>query len=162
VKCHKKAFFAEVLRVYDGDTIVVMHGAEIIKIRLSDIDAPELDQDYGIDARDFLAFNCEGMVVKVEPRHKDLYGRLLAKVYLPEQAETMQQFMVGNGMAWQYENFSRDKELRWLEGMSRDRGRGIWSRSDCVAPWKWRKTKKARRYQPTNSAVSWDWSEIES
>ena len=49
------AFDAEVIKISDGDTIVVLSGKEQTKVRLYGIDAPELKQPYGKKSKQFLS-----------------------------------------------------------------------------------------------------------
>jgi endonuclease YncB( thermonuclease family) len=78
------AFGAElrggVVRVADGDTIVVKVGADQHKIRLSGVDAPELAQEFGKQSRANLAGLVEGKQAVIVWSKRDGYGRLLGTV----------------------------------------------------------------------------------
>lgn len=70
--------------IYDGDTLRVVRGEEELKIRFCGIDAPERDQELGIESRDYLRSlvgfgSGELLIVPIE---KDRYGRTVAEVYL--------------------------------------------------------------------------------
>ena len=75
----------EVARVIDGDTIEL---ANVGRLRFADLDAPELDEPGGPEARDRLAEEIEGQIVEVEfVRRKadgmpvrDRWGRLLGTI----------------------------------------------------------------------------------
>lgn len=54
-----------VVRVTDGDTIVIRSGAEQHKIRLSGVDTPDLAQDFGKQSRANLAGLVEGKAVVI-------------------------------------------------------------------------------------------------
>src|SRR5215468_172948 len=71
-----------VVRVTDDDTIVIQSGEEQYKIRLSGIDAPEIRQAFGREARSALAGQVEGKAVVIVWEKKDRYGRLLGTVLL--------------------------------------------------------------------------------
>ena len=45
----------KILRVIDGDTVSAESGGTQIKIRLSEIDAPEMDQPYGTNSKKCLS-----------------------------------------------------------------------------------------------------------
>lgn len=85
-----RAGVAEVTRVVDGDTIEAQFGGRIEDVRLIGIDTPETVKPdtpvecFGPQASHFTKSVLEGqrvrLVVGVEPR--DVYGRLLAYVYL--------------------------------------------------------------------------------
>src|SRR5215510_433993 len=54
-----------VVRVTDGDTIVIQSGEEQYKIRLSGIDAPEIRQAFGREARPALAGPVGGKAIVI-------------------------------------------------------------------------------------------------
>ena len=129
------AFSAKVIKISDGDTIVVLSGKEQTKIRLYGIDAPELKQPYGKKSKQFLANLIAGKVVEVEPKGKDRYKRTLGIIYHKGQDINAQ--MVLNGYAWAYVKYSRmyvDQEKT-----ARENKRGLWQSSDPTPPWVWRK-----------------------
>src|SRR3546814_16497667 len=73
--------FRSVLWVHDGDTLGVSCGSgKPVKIRVADIDAPELEQAYGLASRDALASRVQGQHVILHPRARDRYGRTVATI----------------------------------------------------------------------------------
>ena len=56
---------ALVVKVIDGDTIVVNHNNDRRKIRLIYIDAPEIDQVYGKDSKIFLKNILSNQIITV-------------------------------------------------------------------------------------------------
>lgn len=76
-------FTARVIRVIDGDTIVVLTDEkEQIKIRLEAIDCPESGQDFGTRAKQATSELCFNKSVRIEKFGIDQYGRTLAFVYV--------------------------------------------------------------------------------
>lgn len=85
---------AQVDRVVDGDTIVMhvrfsaeeeRHG---VNIRVEGINALELSQKYGSEARDFAASLLpSGTEVILVHRKREKYGRFLAKITLPDGSD---------------------------------------------------------------------------
>lgn len=83
---------AEVLSVHDGDTMTLKidMGRRIFiidSIRLYRINAPELSQAGGKEAREFLRMTCpKGSVVRVQTfkNKEDKYGRWLGDVYIDQ------------------------------------------------------------------------------
>ena len=55
VACPLFAFSGKAVSIHDGDTITALQGKQQIKIRLFDIDAPELKQLYGKKSKRFLS-----------------------------------------------------------------------------------------------------------
>ena len=66
-----------VARVIDGDTIEVSS----VRIRLWGIDAPELSDRGGGEAKAFLDGLLLGKTVRCKPRDKDRYGRIVAMCF---------------------------------------------------------------------------------
>lgn len=129
------AFSAKVIKISDGDTIVVLSGKEQTKVRLYGIDAPEKKQDYGQKSRQFLASLIAGQIVEVEPKGKDRYKRTLGIIHYKGQDINAQ--MVLNGYAWAYVKYSRiyvDQEKT-----ARENKLGLWQSSNPTPPWEWRK-----------------------
>jgi len=55
-----------VVSVHDGDTLTVLVGKQQVKVRLAEIDAPELRQPFGNRSRQSLAELCFKEPAKVE------------------------------------------------------------------------------------------------
>lgn len=91
-----------VTRVVDGDTVWVKTSlaAQPLKVRISGIDAPEICQAGGSDARDALKQRVLGQHVTISFKQHDSYGRALASVAW--QGEDIGRWMVVNGYAWSY------------------------------------------------------------
>lgn len=129
----------EVTEVLDGDSIILSTGEEI---RLSHIDAPELNQAYGKEATDFVKVACLGKRVRVErlPK-KDYYKRTLGEVYLPD-GKNLNHELVKEGLAWHYRKYSNDRYYQQLEFEARAKKKGLWAADNPKAPWDWRHAKR--------------------
>jgi len=88
-----------VLRVTDGDTLVVRQGGDEIKVRLIGINAPERDECYGSEATAALRQMVDGRPVSIVTDEEtfDQFGRLLAYVYV--DGDFTNQSLVENGFA---------------------------------------------------------------
>ena len=127
-----------VLRVVDGDTLVVQIGGSAEKVRLVGVDTPEsVDprrpvQYFGKEAAGFTRGLADGKRVALRGEagtgNRDKYGRLLRYVFLPDgvllNAEIIRQ---GYGHAYLRYPFARMEEFRALEHQARDRGLGLWA-----------------------------------
>jgi len=80
--CFRPNLRVVVVRVTDGDTIVIQSCEEQYKIRLSGIDAPEIRQAIGREARPALAGQVKGKAVVIIWEKKDRYSLLLGTVLL--------------------------------------------------------------------------------
>ena len=132
-----------VIAVHDGDTITLRIETNKKKIRLVGIDAPELKQPYGVEARSALREAVLDKVVLVEATKTDKYGRVIGKVIVDGQDINLKQ--VQSGMAWAYSEYlkelSRIDKALYLEAEAQSQAiaAGLWNESNRVEPWIWRK-----------------------
>src|SRR4051812_35759100 len=91
-------FDGHVVNVHDGDTLTVLLNRTQVRVRLVDIDAPELGQAFGKRSRESLAGMCAGQVAHVAERGKDRYRRILGHVTCGAYAANAEQ--IRRGMAW--------------------------------------------------------------
>lgn len=137
---------ARVVGVHDGDSITVLTSENNqIKIRLAEIDAPELSQPYGKKAKQLLSLMVFGKDVSITPLTIDKYGRTVGRVY---QAQTdINLAMVQTGAAWAYQKYLTDKSFLDAEAEARKAGAGLWALEpdQVMPPWEWRHAIKAAR-----------------
>lgn len=138
------ADFQGVVRsVHDGDTVTILVGKRQVKVRLVDIDAPELSQAFGRRARESLAGMCAGAVATINERGRDRYGRTLGRVTCGSFDANAEQ--VRRGMAWVFVRYAPPSTpLYQLQTEARLDRRGLWSDTLAVAPWEWRQQRRAR------------------
>jgi len=90
-----------VTRVVDGDTVwVKTSGNPALKVRIQGIDAPEICQPDGVQARDALKRRVLWQSVTVTSGAHDDYGRTVGKLHL--QGQDMGRWLVAQGHAWVY------------------------------------------------------------
>ena len=136
-------------RVVDGDTFFLKTKANnSIKVRLAFIDAPELNQPFGTDAKAFLK-KIEGQRVTIDIKSKDRYGRHVAILF--HRNADINLVMIENGYAWVYTKYlkyasipMRNKYLH-AEFLAKENALGLWKMDDYIAPWEWRKHSRKRR-----------------
>lgn len=130
-------FFARVIVVIDGDTVVIRRSSGLVKIRLAEIDAPEIAQAFGETSK----YSLSGMVlrkqVKIVSQAIDQYGRMVAHLSVDGLDVNAEQ--IRRGMAWEYSSYHSDKALIALQDEARRASRGLWAQSDPMPPWVWRK-----------------------
>ena len=127
----------KVKTVHDGDTVTcVKPNGTIQKIRLSGIDAPELNQRFGQRSTERLKHLLGGDLVRVEREGFDQYGRLLATLFRKSQNINLD--MVKEGWAWVYDGFSSSSELLDAEATARKARRGLWADPMPLSPARWR------------------------
>ncbi len=69
-----------VTAVADGDTLTLQSAGQEHRVRLGGIDAPELAQPHGPQARAALALQCLGRQAEVHTHERDRYGRTVGTV----------------------------------------------------------------------------------
>jgi micrococcal nuclease len=103
-------FTGRVERVIDGDTIIVratlpsLPEVELHRIRLADIDAPELKQPHGQEAKAALTAKLLNQSVTVTWTHRGRYRRIIGTVYLHQ--ENIAHTQVAQGHAHRYHRSS--------------------------------------------------------
>lgn len=136
---------ARVVGVHDGDSITVLTSEnDQIKIRLAEIDAPELSQPYGKKAKQLLSLMVFGKDVSITTLTIDKYGRTVGRVY---QAQTdINLAMVQTGAAWAYRKYVTDQAFLEAEAEAKKAGIGLWALQpdQITPPWEWRHSKTAR------------------
>ncbi len=132
-----------VVAVHDGDTITLKTHSEEKKIRLASIDAPELNQPFGVESRQMLRALVLGKEVQVDFIKKDRYARLVGKVVLNSDDVNLKQVQLG--AAWVYREYLKEIPIKeralYLEAEAQSRAVaiGLWKDADAVEPWIWRK-----------------------
>jgi endonuclease YncB( thermonuclease family) len=95
---YASTFDAPVVRVVDGDSLIVLVDGQQMRVRLKEIDAPELKQPFGKRSRQSLTDLCASKRARVMWTEKDRNGRLLARVWCSGVDANAEQ--VRRGMAW--------------------------------------------------------------
>lgn len=139
---------ARVLRVIDGDTIIIKKGWRVIIVRLDSIDCPEDGQYWGDIAKYGLIKLIGGQKVRLEAHEIDIHGRTVATIYVWHRHKNewinVCERMVTLGHAWVMRRFynhlpqDRRNKLNHLESWAKAKKVGLWHESNPIPPWKWR------------------------
>lgn len=137
-----------VVSVHDGDTLTVLVERRQVKVRLTDIDAPELRQPFGTRSKQSLAELCFGKIAALDVRGQDRYQRTVARVTCGGKDANAEQ--VRRGYAWTFIRYARpDSPLIAIENEARAAHRGLWQDSAPVPPWDWRRAvRESSRARP--------------
>ena len=123
--------------INDGDTVTLLDTAgQRVRVRLVGIDAPELDQPMGREARAALAAKLAGGIVRVEGDARDQHGRLLGTLRLADR--DLNREMVAEGWAWAFTGFAENDDLIAAESAARRGRRGLWANPEPQPPRQWR------------------------
>jgi endonuclease YncB( thermonuclease family) len=130
----------KVIRVSDGDTLTLLVDRKPVKVRLTEIDAPEMKQAFGSRSRQSLGELCASHAATVQSSGKDRYGRVLGRVECGGVDASAEQ--VRRGMAWVYDRYVTDRSLYALQTEARTGHLGLWADAAPTAPWAWRAKNK--------------------
>ncbi len=133
-------------RVLDGDTVIVRGWSQ--RVRLANIDAPEMSHGYGrpgqpysVQSSKWLAEQLEGKSgVTVKCVDKDRYGRRVCDFF--RNGEHVNKAAVRAGIAWANTasaRYLRDKSVLAAQEEARAARRGIWTQPSPTPPWQWRR-----------------------
>ena len=149
----------QVVRVKDGDSLVVDSAGRQVDVRLADIDAPEHRQPRGDEASALLRSLVEGREVQLQLVGGDAYRRVVAHVFV--DGVDVNAELVRRGLAWVRRGYDPAPQLIRHEDEARDAQRGLWADADATPPWVWRRARRAnntaqrpaaRTTSPTESA----------
>lgn len=131
-----------VVGISDGDTLTILHASNTqFKIRLAAIDAPEKAQPFGQRGKQKLSDICYGKSAIVKVVSLDRYGRSVGDVACA--GINANESMIQSGLAWVYRKFDKGYEhLYAFEEEARNLRRGLWTDTNPIAPWDWRKAKR--------------------
>jgi len=131
--------YGQAVRIIDGDTLVVKIQGVEMQFRLAEVDAPEMDQTFGEEARGQLAALVGSEQCVLVPADKDRYGRWVAQLWIGDTHVNAE--MVKLGFAWFDSAYGRDASLYQLENDARNEKRGLWALplEQRMEPWHWRR-----------------------
>lgn len=133
---HADSYF--VTKVIDGDTIEVRQEKRNYKVRLSEIDAPEINQRFGTESKNFLASLILNEEIELIYISEDRYGRIVAKIY--KDNKDINRSMVRSGLAWVYDYYVEDQSLYNDQNLAKKNSFNIWSEASPTPPWVFRRS----------------------
>lgn len=125
---HAAEFSGTVTRVSDGDTLWVRPaaGGAPRPVRLQGIDAPEICQAHGREARAALAARVLGQRVTVRSKARDGYRRWVGRVSTPAEPD-LNGWLVAQGHAWSSRWRQHRGPYAEQEARARQARRGLWA-----------------------------------
>jgi micrococcal nuclease len=116
----------KVLRVVDGDTIDVdidlgFNVSYTQRVRLAGIDTPESrttdlkEKALGLEVKEYLKHSLEGaedVVIQTEkPDSSEKYGRILGWLFINDDEISLNEKMINEGYAWEYDGGTKQKDF---------------------------------------------------
>lgn len=155
-------FTGQVIKVEDGDTLVVIYEYRKIIVKLAGIDAPEINQVYGKESKDFVEKISLNQLVdvntkdKITPLTEITSGDVCTK---NNRRLCIIRELIRNGLAWcntQDRKHPTSSLIRSVEAIARKNKIGLWSDPDAIPPWEFRvvdaNRKKAAKAKADNKA----------
>ena len=135
-------FYGPFVSISDGDTFRAKVQGVVMEFRLADVDAPEMDQPFGREARAVLKSLIEGKQLVLVFVDVDRYGRVITDVWIDDLYVNRE--LARRGAVWFYPQYARNNALFDIEEEARDAKRGLWAlpSSQRVEPWVWRERKR--------------------
>jgi endonuclease YncB( thermonuclease family) len=130
-----QSFQGKVADVSDGDTLVIGSGGRVRVVQLAGIDAPELSQDFGKEARDYVKQMTRGKKVTVEVIESKSPQSLVARVTV--DGKDLAAALVESGFAWSEQDSSAD--LKSAQEKAKSGKQGLWASANPTPPWDFRK-----------------------
>jgi len=145
-----------VVVVHDGDTFTVQRGSSLYKVRLAEVDAPEMGQTFGQQARRFTEKMVLGRRVRVDVVMIDRYDRRVGTVIV-EDGRVLNEELVHAGLAWYYRvSPVKNPRLQRLEQGAFQNRLGLWVEKEPIPPWEFRRESTLPELPATASEVDYD------
>lgn len=129
------AISVRIFQVVDGDSFLVRHKNRTLLLALNDVDAPELDQDFGKEAWLTLRRYVEGRTVQVWVKGRE-QEEILVDVSAGGGTNPAVR-LLREGLAWAHPKSCA--EYRDLQKAARTEEVGVWSEAAPEAPWDFRR-----------------------
>lgn len=132
---------ANVVSVVDGDTLTGVVKGQPVTVELKHVDAPELAQPFGREARAYLVERLakSGKIFLEVAKQDDNKKSFKALVY-DAQGKCLNFELLKNGLAWYVGSREATKETYYIylqEKRARTERLGLWSQKSPEAPWAW-------------------------
>ena len=133
--------FGPFVSIVDGDSFKVKVQGVVMDVRLQGIDAPEMEQPFGRDAKGILERLIRDQQLVLVFDDVDRYGRIVARVWVGNV--DINREVIRSGAAWFDAEYARDDELYEAERKARNARLGLWALplENRIEPWVWRQTK---------------------
>ena len=122
------------VKIEDGDTLVVVNeNTKYSKIRLATIDAPDLKQPFGEQAKQSLTELCLLKPVEIDEKGFNKRMQMRAKVKCNNIDASEEQ--AKRGMVWAEQENQTDEAIKQLIATAKANKIGLWQDSNPVPPW---------------------------
>lgn len=138
-----------VVGIKDGDTLTVRRNKARFNVEVAAVDAPELDQPYGQEAKRMTTALVKNQVVIIRAYGSAREGHLMGEVWLKDHRNLGKE-LVKAGLARVKRGAVAASDLTRLEADAKDAKRGLWKDSkpglfkdeEPIPPWEWRQGRR--------------------
>jgi micrococcal nuclease len=140
----EEVFEAKVIDVVDGDTLIVNDARGRLTLHLDGIDAPELDQELGREAKALLSKLAARKVATVRVKSRAPAGaESIARLQV--KGTDLSVALLEAGLAWYCRRHTGNPDMRRAETAARLERKGIWRASHPIPPWRHRGAANCRQ-----------------
>ena len=136
---YSQSYKGKITKVVDGDTYFFQTTNETLKVRMFGIDAPEGNQPFGKESKEFMSKYIHKDATLVSHGH-DQYKRILGTLFIDGQDINL--LSVKGGYAWHYKRYLDDKQYADAQENAKKNKLGLWGLSNPIPPWNWRRNEK--------------------
>jgi len=138
-----KTINGKVISIKDGDTFSIKdQKGKFYKVRLADIDAPEITQPFGRPAKRLIEDLALNKIVRINYTQVDKYKRLIGEVFLPN-GKVLNEEALKSGLAWHYRvKHPHSTYLEKMEYKAWKKKMGLWVQEKPIPPWEFRREKR--------------------
>lgn len=136
-----------VVKIIDGDSIVVDTGFKTLEVRLWGIDTPEYRQAYSKASKKYTIALLENSDIDLVVKDWDDYGRMVAMVKMGDGRYANEE-LVKAGYAWVHTYYCKEpvcREWKKSEKLARLEQRGLWRGRNPIAPWVWKRKHRGEK-----------------
>ncbi|MEM7106598.1 MAG: thermonuclease family protein [Bacteroidota bacterium] len=137
-------FQTKITGVVNGDTFEFLDEEKVVvRVLLSEVDAPEVGQEFSDEASAFSKKLLLKKKVTVEYKGKDFFGNKLAIITL-KNGRKIHDLLLENGLAMVRER-KKDPQLLKIQQQAKSSKVGVWSIKEPVTPWVYRRQQTMRQ-----------------
>ena len=147
------AYSGKVVAVQEGDRLTILHNGKKLTVQLYGIDAPELKQPYGNEARTFLDAFTKEETVEIEPVGPVKKSALTGMAFLG--SDNINELLLLKGQAWvDRRQCTTDICSKWIkmEEAAKATKKGLWSDPQAIPPWEFRAQNTPKPAAPKKAA----------
>jgi len=140
----------KVISVIDGNIIEILtDDGDKLLIKLSEVDSPELGQDFGAEALAYTSKFCLNKIVEIAVVGKDRKGMRLGIVRL-KSGKQLNTELLKSGLAWYSHHCIDQCEMKLLEIKAKKKKLGLWINANPTPPWIYRRQQSMRSSKSLN------------